>query len=43
MIKVLSDLVSLRIRAKWTSLTTQLYSRLGDIVMTLSNRYAVYI
>lgn len=38
MIMVLSHLTSLRIRAKWTSLTTELFSRLGDITLTVSSR-----
>ena len=33
---VLSHLTSLRIRAKWTNLTTSQFTRLADIVLTLS-------
>ena len=37
MIRVLSHLTSLRIRAKWTTSSPSTF--LGDIVLTLSNRY----
>ncbi|RMX49211.1 hypothetical protein pdam_00005840 [Pocillopora damicornis] len=40
-IVVLSHLTSLRIRAKWTTLTTKLFTRLADIKLTLSNRSSV--
>ncbi|PFX13764.1 Laminin subunit gamma-1 [Stylophora pistillata] len=38
MIVVLSNLTSLRIRAKWTTRTTKLITRLADIELTLSSR-----
>ncbi|XP_022802044.1 laminin subunit gamma-1-like [Stylophora pistillata] len=41
MIVVLSHLTSLRIRAKWTTLTTSLFTRLADIELTLSSRSIV--
>jgi len=34
----LSHVTSLRIRAKWTSLAARLYTRLGEIALTVSNR-----
>ncbi len=37
MIRVLSHLTSLRIRAKWTTSSPSTF--LGDIVLTVSNRY----
>lgn len=41
MIRVLSHLTSLRIRAKWTIITTSQPSFLGDIVLMVSNRTSV--
>lgn len=37
MILVLSHVTSLRIRAKWTTLITQHFSRLADIALTLNS------
>ena len=37
MILVLSHLTSLRIRAKWTTLTAERFSRLADIALTLNS------
>ena len=41
MIRVLSHLTSLRIRAKWTTLTTEKFSRLADIALTVSSRCVI--